>query len=166
MGRVKIGELITFKVISYSVSMPTVTPIDASIYFVCLIDKEHAIGLPARFEELAKLLIRDGKISNAHVTHNPQPSIEPVVEAQLRLTYTTEREHDVDEVAEFTSGLSPHGYLIRVEGVTGSVNDLAMLFSRILTPAATLPADGVALEKETAFEQPATFPWTVQIARG
>ncbi len=141
--------------------MPTMP----TIHFVCLVDDEHAAPLAGRFEQVAQLLVRDGKMSSFTVTHDENPQVAPEVDAQLRLTYTTDRDHDVDEVAEITGGMRPHGYRIGVEGVQGSVNQIAMILSRVLTPAADLPADGVQLHREEDFEQPATFPWTVQIYR-
>ena len=56
-------------------------------------------------------------------------------------------------------------FVISAPDFTGSVNQLAMRLSRILTPAVNLPPDRVLLENELDFEVPAIYPWIVQAER-
>jgi len=56
-------------------------------------------------------------------------------------------------------------FVISAPDLTGSVNQLAMRLSRLLTPAVNLPADRVLLDNELDFEVPAIFPWMVQVER-
>ena len=58
---------------------------------------------------------------------------------------------------------SVYRYDIAVTGVSGSVNQLGMVLSRLLTPHAVLPKDHVLLEDELAHERPAIFPWSLSI---
>ena len=68
-------------------------------------------------------------------------------------------EHEDRDLAD----ASVHRYDIAVAGVSGSVNQLGMVLSRLLTPHAVLPKDHVLLEDELAHERPAIFPWSVSI---
>jgi len=68
-------------------------------------------------------------------------------------------EHEDRDLAD----ASVHRYDIAVVGVSGSVNQLGMVLSRLLTPHAVLPKDHVLLEDELAHERPAIFPWSLSI---
>lgn len=56
-----------------------------------------------------------------------------------------------------------HRYVVHLTVVTGSLNQVAMLYARLLTPPANLPHNAVAAENESECEIPARYPWTVQI---
>ena len=59
---------------------------------------------------------------------------------------------------------SVYRYIISTPDYRGSINQLAMRLSRVLTPAVNLPADRVLLENEAEFEVAARYPWMVQVA--
>lgn len=81
------------------------------------------------------------------------------MEEQLRQTYRDE--HEGRDLPDSTV----HRYAVEVEGLKGSVNQLTMALSRFLTPQNDLPTDPVLLERETDWEVPATYPWSVDILR-
>ena len=87
------------------------------------------------------------------------PKLYEGVEEALRQSYRDEHE-DLE-----LENASVRRYSIAVDGVEGSINQLTMALSRLLTPEAVLPKDHVLLEDEKAHEQPAIFPWTVEILR-
>ena len=93
------------------------------------------------------------------VIHDPEAKIHEFIDSQLRQTYRDEHE-DAD-----MENASVNRYLIEVDGVKGSINQITMIFSRLLTPPAELPKDAFLLEQELAYEIPAVYPWTVEIIR-
>lgn len=100
-----------------------------------------------------------GNLGHGSVALDHSPRVQPEVENQLRQTYRDQHEgRDLTDSAVYR-------YAITVDGVKGSVNQLTMALSRFLTPEADLPADPVLLERETEWEVPATYPWTVDIVR-
>lgn len=56
-------------------------------------------------------------------------------------------------------------YDVEIVDAQGSLNELAMGLSRLLTPQANLPADPLALLDENRFELPASYPWWVEVRR-
>lgn len=149
-----------------------------TIHFECLMPADAAAIFPSRIDALSALLLRDAKITEAEVEHTADVSIDPRTLAQLKATYLADRgedlgvelhqvhaieDLDLDEHAlALLEGLGVHRFSIRV-APTGSLSELAMTYSRLLTPAADLPADRMALENEEAFEQPALYPWLVRL---
>lgn len=138
--------------IVYCVAMPT-------IQFDVLVPDSDSIDLAGRFSAVSKLLVEKDLMDSGLVVHDPEATIHEAVEAQLRQTYRDEHEDQDLENA------SVNRYLIEVDGVKGSVNQITMIFSRILTPPADLPKDAFLLEQELAYEVPAVYPWTVEIIR-
>lgn len=131
-----------------------------AILFDCLMTPQDLDPLRAQFEKLAQLCIRDRRAEAIAITVDENPQIDSGVKAQLRHIYAQDRDLDEEELpAELT--------VIRVgvkcQQVRGSLNQLAMTFSRVLTPPANLDHDRVQLEREEDFEVPARFPWTIQI---
>ncbi|AEG81979.1 hypothetical protein QP992_01790 [Corynebacterium ulcerans] len=141
-----------------------------TIQFDCLIDSENAASMTKRVRKLNELLIRDGKIVSADVTHDPHPPVEPLLEDQLRQILREQRdsesEYDEDDVVEASEDdVTVQRFSIDVSGVDGSLNELAMTYSRLFTPPADLPRDTLALHDEQAFEQLAPYPWSLEILR-
>ncbi|ARU46418.1 hypothetical protein [Corynebacterium silvaticum] len=141
-----------------------------TIQFDCLIDSENAASMTKRVRTLNELLIRDGKIVSADVTHDPHPHVEPLLEDQLRQILREQRdnepEYDEDDVVEASEDdVTVQRFSIDVSGVGGSLNELAMTYSRLFTPLADLPRDTLALNDEQAFEQATPYPWSLEILR-
>ncbi|AIU33003.1 hypothetical protein VH13_03975 [Corynebacterium ulcerans] len=143
-----------------------------TIQFDCLIDSENAASMTKRVRKLNELLIRDGKIVSADVTHDPHPHVEPLLEDQLRQILREQRDRDIapeydeDDVVEASEDdVTVQRFSIDVSGVGGSLNELAMTYSRLFTPPADLPRDTLALHDEQAFEQATPYPWSLEILR-
>ncbi|MEZ2120993.1 MULTISPECIES: hypothetical protein [unclassified Corynebacterium] len=130
-----------------------------TIVFDCLVPDAEAEGLSERFNRVTDELVDSGEVEDASVTFDMSPRVDPDLEVELRRIYRLEHA-DLD-----MNDASVCRYRIRVNGVRGSVNQLAMTLSRLLTPPARLPRDRVLLEQEALFELPATYPWSVQVFR-
>lgn len=131
-----------------------------SIQFDVLIPdtpENAATDLVSAFERAMAILEKREMLSNPQVAHTPGQQCDDFTLKQLREVYEDERGEDPDEA-------SMHRIIIVAEDVR-SYNQLAMGLSRILTPKADLPQDPIALERETDFEQPSIYPWTVEILR-
>ncbi|WP_080794191.1 hypothetical protein [Corynebacterium pacaense] len=129
------------------------------IQFDVLVPDTESIDMAGRFTRVAGLLTDKGLIGPAAVIHDPVPSLADGVEDQLRQTYRDEHEDAGMEDA------SVNRYIVDVPEVRTSVNQVTMIFSRLLTPAADLPKDAFLLEQETLYEVPANYPWSVEIIR-
>lgn len=109
------------------------------------------------FANAVEILVRHERLTSGSVTRDAAPDVREDTKAQLRHAYVEERgEEPGDAVVQ--------RYLITAEGA-GSVNQLAMGLSRVLTPKAELPQDPVALERQMDFELPAVYPWAVEVLR-
>ena len=113
----------------------------AIIQFDCLMPDSDTEALAQRFTQLSHLITRDGKVETAQVTHNANPTVP----------------------TEIITHVTMHRYVVHLTVVTGSLNQVAMLYARLLTPPANLPHNAVAAENESECEIPARYPWTVQI---
>lgn len=129
------------------------------IQFDVLVPNDQSIDLAGRFTAVSDFIMSKGLMDSGLVIHDPVPSVANEVEEQLRQTYRDEHE-DLD-----LEDASVNRYLIEVDGVKGSVNQITMIFARLLTPPAELPKDAFLLEQELLYEVPATYPWTVEIIR-
>ncbi|WP_096456882.1 hypothetical protein [Corynebacterium suranareeae] len=129
------------------------------IQFDVLVPDADSIALAGRFSVVSNLLIDKGLMEHGVVVHDPAVEVPQAVEEQLRQTYRDE--HEDAELEES----SVNRYLIEVDGVKGSVNQITMIFARLLTPPADLPKDAFLLEQELAYEVPAVYPWAVEILR-
>lgn len=127
------------------------------IQFDVLVPDAQAERVAEIFSTATQKLVDTNSLTSAEVTRVEEPAIQEGLEEQLRQTYRDEHE-DRD-----LEGANVHRYDIEVEGVTGSINQLTMVLSRLLTPRAVLPKDHVLLEDEVAHERPAIFPWSVQV---
>lgn len=132
-------------------------------------------SVKAAFEQLSELLTRDAVAAALTVTHIIKPADMSVdLISQLQQIYLEENKDLLDQAGDDTDryddlgvfppeSLVPHRFAVTAQGVQGSVNQLAMMYSRILTPPANLPSDPVVLENAEEFEVPARYPWTVQV---
>lgn len=130
------------------------------IRFDLLVPTSHVAGVAAQFEDLTALLLRDGKVQEATVTVVADPQLPDGVIAQLRTGYV--EEHEERGLRFPVADLLPSRLEVQLSGAS-SLNQVAMLYSRVLTPAAELPADVMALGEEKSYEVPARFPWLVEI---
>ncbi|MDO4632182.1 MAG: hypothetical protein Q4A82_07870 [Corynebacterium sp.] len=146
----------------------------ATIQFDCLMPACDVTDLLHRFEQLSALVVRDGKAETAHVTHDNHPTVWAEIETKLRQTYVEEHQAIFDQAAEnpevlTENGVHPvadmamHRYSVTVQEVTGSINQLAMLYARLLTPPVKLPPVAVVVCSESEFELPAYYPWSVEV---
>lgn len=132
-------------------------------------------SVKAAFEQLSELLTRDAVAAALTVTHIIKPADMSVdLIGQLQQIYLEENKDLLDQAGDDMDryddlgvfppeSLVPHRFAVTAQGVQGSVNQLAMMYSRILTPPANLPSDPVVLENAEEFEVPARYPWTVQV---
>ena len=124
-----------------------------AIQFDVLLPDSAALQLQGVFEGAMGKLLDAGKVTSAEVTHHNDPPLLEGIEEGLR--------EDRDDLHD----AQVHRYVIRVEGQTGSMNQLAMVLSRFLTPQTELPRDAVLLEQEQNYEVDAVYPWAVEIRR-
>lgn len=124
-----------------------------AIQFDVLIPDGPALQLQGVFEEAISRLIAAEKLTGGDVIHDHTPKLHEGIEEGLR--------EDRDDLYQ----AQVHRYILTVEGATGSVNQLAMVLSRFLTPQAHLPTNAAALELEQDHDVPAIYPWAVEIRR-
>lgn len=127
------------------------------IQFDVLVPDEQAQRVAEIFQTALDKVVASGKATAGKAELVTNPALPEGLEEQLRQTYRDE--HD-DFDLEFAS---VYRYVLAVDGLTGSVNQLAMVLGRLLTPHAVLPKDHVLLENETVHEVPAVFPWSVTV---
>ena len=128
----------------------------ATIQFDCLMPDNDTEALTQRFIQLSHLITRDGKAETAQVTHDANPAVPAEIITQLHAQLQQEH-HPLTHV-------TMHRYVVHLTGATGSLNQVAMLYTRLLTSPANLPHNAIAAENESECEIPARYPWTVQIA--
>lgn len=129
------------------------------IVFDVLVPDEQAERVAEIFDAALSKLVDARKLAAGTVALEPNPRLYAGLEEQLRATY---REQHEDRDLDYAS---VYRYRLSVEQPAGSLNELVMVLSRLLTPHAVLPKDHVLLENELAHEQPAIFPWAVEIER-
>lgn len=128
-----------------------------TIQFDVLVPDAQANRVSEIFSNATSTLVSNGSLHRADVTRVDVAQFPEGLEEQLRQTYRDEHEERELDAANV------YRYDIAVDGVNGSLNQLAMVLSRLLTPHAVLPKDHVLLEDEVAHERPAIFPWAVNI---
>ncbi|MGO3009411.1 MAG: hypothetical protein ACTIH1_00340 [Corynebacterium casei] len=129
------------------------------IQFDVLVPHAQAKRVGEVFDEALNRLVTAERIDSAQVEINDTPRLQEGMEEQLRQTYRDEHEdHDLEDAEVYR-------YLIKLEGVKGSLNELGMVLGRLLTPHAVLPKDWVLLEDEEAHELPAIFPWVLAVSQ-
>ena len=103
------------------------------IQFDVLVPNAQAERVAEIFTTATDKLVESGSLSSADVTRPKAPQFPEGLEEQLRQNYRDEHEdRDLEDA-------SVHRYDIAVAGVSGSVNQLGMVLSRLLTPHAVLP---------------------------
>lgn len=136
------------------------------IAFDILMPTTQVEHLHHRFLELGRVMtsLDDALIEDVSVSSTP-PADAAYIEPQLKEIFEQEHnEQTIDEAYGEQWGPSQMvRFLISLTPGKRSLNDIAMLFSRLLTPQADLPQQSVLLESQEAFEAPATFPWTVGV---
>ncbi|MDT9409134.1 hypothetical protein [Corynebacterium rouxii] len=138
------------------------------IVFDCLIDEPAARHLIERIDALTALLVRDNVVRTAHVNHQPQSPQPDSVREELTATYLRDRGAETaDELSDDVvalDALSLQRFTIVIDGLNGSLNETAMTYSRLLTPAARLSNNALELTDEQRYEVPAAYPWTVFVS--
>ncbi|PRQ12526.1 hypothetical protein C1Y63_00235 [Corynebacterium sp. 13CS0277] len=129
----------------------------AVLRFTALVPTAERAGLLDQFTNLADAMAARGTFSSAGITMVDSPAAGGPVDAQLRETYRMQHdEMDMEDAEVVDIEVTPHDY-------TGSINELAMWFARLLTPPATLPAEAALRENDELFEVADTYPWMVQV---
>lgn len=122
------------------------------IHFNCLVLPEEAPQLADAFRARIDGLIAEGKLSGAEIDVN-------AANEDPQLMEQWERQNPDSSV----EGREMRRYSIDVNGVTGSVNGLAMSLSKLLTPDADLPPDPVYRQFDDLLEAVAHYPWHLEI---
>lgn len=129
------------------------------IRFDVLIPAAQAADLEDRFVDAGAKLAQAGVCDELVVDTDHEPDAQAGVREQLEQTYRDDHDgRDLVDARLVRYRLVPQNF-------AGSLNQLAMALSRILTPAAALPMDPVLLENEQAYERPAYYPWWLEIER-
>ncbi|AKK06368.1 hypothetical protein CMUST_10260 [Corynebacterium mustelae] len=152
-----------------------------NICFDCLVPDVEIDQLAGRFRTLSDILTRDGRVAGADISVSDNPQVAPDISKQLRQTYRDEH-HELFESIEQAprdvaqQRMTEHGLfdpdaaqihriMITLDSVSGSVNQIAMLYSRLLTPPAPTSDPATMLFDEQSLEIPARYPWTVIVTR-
>lgn len=122
-----------------------------TIHFNCLVLPDEAPQLTDAFRARIDGLITEGRLSDAEIEVRD-------AETDQQLIEQWERQHSVS-----AEGRETRRYSINVNGVTGSVNGLAMSLSKLLTPDADLPPDPVFRQFDDLLEAVAHYPWHLEI---
>lgn len=130
-----------------------------TIRFDVLCPPPAAAEIGLAFQRALDILVKRGRLVSGSARSEGIALVDAPVAAQLASTYEQNRGSDPDE-----DGAQVHRFSIEAEGAS-SYNSLAMGLSRILTPKADLPRDPVLLEQQDRFEEPAIYPWTVEVLR-
>ena|GEM_PF-144122 len=148
------GEIIVFNLVrkcewcSKSRPLKDTSTVDTmpTIHFDCLIPETDVPAVQAAFNKLTTLLLRD--------------------KAAAKLDFSW-GSGSADQLREAYPAADPswpaYSFTIKAEGVAGSVNQLAMVYSKILNPPQELPDDPVLLQAEENFEAPPKYHWSVHV---
>lgn len=124
------------------------------IVFNCLVDPAASEPLAQAFRDRLNEFAEAGRVSDAVVTVAP-------AETDAQLVQQWQREHP----AEPLGTREVHRYDLSFELLAGSLNELAMDLSELLTPRAELPPDPVLRQFDQTLESTARFPWNVAVFR-
>lgn len=124
----------------------------STIIFDCLVPPAESNDLAEAFKAQLVGFEKEGRISDVRVSVDPAE-----VEQQLREQWETEHP---DEPIEDRSGFR---YTLTFSKLAGSLNELAMDLSELLTPKTDLPPDPVLREFDELLQGVATYPWTVNV---
>lgn len=125
-----------------------------NICFHALVPDAEVAFLEDRFHKLSANLIDAAAAQGFQIKQRLDPCPE---EEQLRQVYR--EEHGDSELED----ANVYCIDISVLEPKRSLNEIAMVFARLLTPPADLPSEAAFLENEEAFEIPATYPWMVHV---
>lgn len=93
------------------------------IQFDVLVPHAQSKQVGEVFEEALKRLVTAQRIDSAEVNINDTPRLPEGMEEQLRQTYRDEHDgHDLEDAGVYR-------YLIKLEGVKGSLNELGMVLA-------------------------------------
>ncbi len=127
------------------------------IAFDCLVLPDQAEVLAEAFDAVLERCEELGRVRDVSVTWKDQPAGVAEIERELIGQW------NVEHPGEPVGNRSVHRYVIEFSRVSGSINELAMDLSQILTPRAELPASPVSRQWELEFENAAIYPWSVRV---
>ncbi len=126
----------------------------SKIIFHCLVKPAEAEDLAAAFRRALSAFAQRGRVSEPEVSFGSGAADEQLV-SQWELENP---EQELADRAVFRYELSFATY-------SGSLNELAMDLSELLTPRADLPPDAVLREFDELLQNAATYPWNVAVYR-
>lgn len=126
----------------------------STIVFNCLVKPEEAGKLAEAFSAKLSEFARAGRVEDVQVQLE-----EGLADEQLVSQWAQE---NPDESLEDRQVFK---YVLRLQPLGGSLNELAMDLSELLTPRADLPPDPVLREFDEMLETVATYPWNVAVFR-
>lgn len=124
----------------------------STIIFDCLVPPAESEDLAEAFKASLAEFEKQGRISDVAVSV-------AATDVEQQLVEQWETEHP-DEFIDDRSGFR---YTLSFEKLRGSLNELAMDLSELLTPATDLPPDYVLREFDELLQGVATYPWTVNV---
>lgn len=124
----------------------------STIIFDCLVPPAESKDLAEAFKASLAEFEKQGRISDVAVSV-------AATDVEQQLVEQWETEHP-DEFIDDRSGFR---YTLSFEKLRGSLNELAMDLSELLTPATDLPPDYVLREFDELLQGVATYPWTVNV---
>lgn len=124
----------------------------STIIFDCLVPPAESEDLAEAFKASLAEFEKQGRISDVTVSV-------AATDVEQQLVEQWETEHP-DEFIDDRSGFR---YTLSFEKLRGSLNELAMDLSELLTPATDLPPDYVLREFDELLQGVATYPWTVNV---
>nr|WP_120492202.1 hypothetical protein [Corynebacterium lactis] len=126
----------------------------STIVFNCLVKPEEADKLAEAFAAKLSEFSRAGRVESVEV------GLEEGL-ADEQLVSQWEQENPEESLGE----RKVFKYVLRFEMSGGSLNELAMDLSELLTPRVDLPPDPVLREFDEMLETVATYPWNVAVFR-
>ncbi|MBV7296155.1 hypothetical protein KRX51_09560 [Corynebacterium sp. TAE3-ERU12] len=124
----------------------------SAINFICLVSPEEVTPLAEAFRTRLTDFAEAGRLESFDIAISD-------VDLDVQLRQQWERQHPEQSLGQ----RSEHQYHITVEGLKGSLNELTMKLSRLLTTDAPLPPDPVYREFDAMLEAVSQYPWFVTI---
>lgn len=125
-----------------------------NICFHALVPQAEVAALAQRFQQLSTTLIDAAAATDIRVTHSAVACAE---EDQLRQIF---RDEHADAELE---NASVYAFIIELVEPQRSLNETAMVYSRLLTPSAVVHLEDTLVKPEESFEVPARYPWLVHV---
>lgn len=126
----------------------------STIVFNCLVKPADAESLAEAFRTKLDDFDRAGRISDVEVSLAS-------AETDAQLVEQWQRENPKESLGD----RKVFRYVLKFEQHGGSLNELAMDLSELLTPRSELPPDPVLREFDEMLESVATYPWNVAVFR-